>query len=108
MPFSRTLVLLFVCMIVISCGDASQKEVSQAEEKLFVDVYVKLVQAAHDHHDDPDGLAAAHQAVFLEMGTDRDRFLSLAHQMEASPERWAVVWEQIVKRLQEEGKKEGG
>jgi hypothetical protein len=108
MPSSRTLVLLFLCMILISCGDGSQEGPSQAEEKLFVDVYVRLVQAAHDHRDDPDSLAAAHEAVFLEMGTDRDRFLSLARELEASPERWAAVWEQIVERLEGDQEEEGG
>lgn len=103
-----SLILLSICLILISQGCDSKTKVTAEEEKLFVETYVGLVQAIQDNEDDPEGLAAAQETVFLQAGLDREEYAALARKMEASPERWVVIWERIVKRLQEEEKREGG
>ena len=101
MHLRPSLILLSLCVILISCSGASKGGLSPAEEKLFVEAYVKLTLAAQDHQGDPDGLATAQEVVFRGMGMDQERFAAWARKMEASPERWAAIWEQIVERLQE-------
>jgi hypothetical protein len=108
MPSSRILIFLSLCLIFISCSGSSKTKSTTEEEKLFVEIYVRLARVAQEHKDDPDSLAAAQEAVFQKAGVDREEYDALIRKMEASPERWAVIWERIVKKLEEEVKKKGG
>jgi hypothetical protein len=95
-------ILLSLFLILISCGEASKTRLSEAEEKLFVETYVKLALATWDHPADADSLTVLRQAVFAEVDIDEQQFVALSRQAEASPERWVVIWEQIVQRLEKE------
>ena len=108
MPCFRTLIFLSLCLVLLSCGGDSRTKVAAEEERLFVETYVSLARAIQDHEDDPDSLAAAQKAIFQQAGLDREEYAALAQKLEASPEAWMDIWEQIVKRLEEEQKKEGG
>lgn len=107
MRFLSSLILAVLCIILSFLCCSSETKPTEAEEKLFVETYVRLARAAQEHGDDPEALAEAQEAVFHQMEMDRERFAALTEKLEASPELWALIWEQIVERLQEEGKKEG-
>jgi hypothetical protein len=108
MRFHSSLILLVLCVILSIFGCSSDTKPSQAEEKLFIEAYVKLTRAVQEHGNDPEALAEAQEAVFHEMEMDRERFTALAEKLEASPERWAVVWERIVEKLEKGKQEEGG
>ena len=108
MRFLPSSMLLLLCVILSFFGCSSETKPSHAEEKLFIEAYVKLTQAVQKHEDDPEALAEAQEAVFQQMEMDRERFAALTEKLEASPERWAVVWEQIVERLEGDKEEEEG
>ena len=95
-------ILLSLFLILISCGGSSKTRLSEAEEKLFVETYVKLALATWDQPADVDSLTVLRQAVFAEVGIDEQQFIALSRQAEASPEKWVLIWEQIVHRLEKE------
>jgi hypothetical protein len=107
MSNSRLLTATLFCLILILGGCTSKQGPTAEEEKLFVEAYVRVALAAQDHRDHTDSLAARREAVLREVGLDEGQFFSLARKIEASPERWAVIWEQIVERVRKEGGEEG-
>jgi len=108
MSNSRSVTALLLCAMFILGGCSSQKGPTPEEEKLFVEAYVRLALAAQEYRDDPDSLAASRRAVLGELGLDEGQFQALAKKLEAYPERWVVIWEQIVERIKREQVKKGG
>ncbi len=102
MSGSRVLLVLMLFLTLILAGCASEKGPTREEEKLFVEAYVRLMLAAQKYASHPDSLAARREAVLGELGLDEDEFAALVRQLEGSPERWVVIWEEILERIKQE------
>ena len=95
------LLLFFLCIILFAVAEAKESEEKPLSPEDFVELYVDLSIVAEQFLDDSISLAHAQDSVFAAHGTTRAKFDEFRTKMDIEPEKWAEIWENIVKRLEE-------
>jgi len=67
-----------------------------------VEVYVQLSVASEMYDADPAKLEQEREKILEEFGVTQEEIDHFVKEYNQNPEKWAKVWEKIVRRLEEE------
>jgi hypothetical protein len=82
------------------------KTSSELSPEKFVEVYVQLSVASEMYDTDPAKLEQERKKIFEKFGVTQQEIEHFIKEYNKNPEKWAKVWEKIVRRLEEEKEKE--
>jgi hypothetical protein len=74
-------------------------------EDKFVEVYVQLSIASEMYDTNPAKLEEERKKIFEKYGVAQEKLDQFIREYNQNPEKWAQVWEKIVRRLEEEKEK---
>ena len=96
-----TILSLLLCIILFAAAGAKEANEKPLSPEDFIELYVDLSIVAEQFLDDSVSLAHAQDSIFIAHGTTRVKFDEFRTKMDIEPEKWAEIWESIVKRLEE-------
>jgi len=70
-----------------------------------VEVYVQLSIASEMYDTNPAKLEEERKKIFEKYGVAQEKLDQFIREYNQNPEKWAQVWEKIVRRLEEEKEK---
>jgi hypothetical protein len=79
------------------------KTSAKLSEEKFVELYVQLSIASEMYDTDPAKLEEGRKKIFEKYGVAQEKLDQFIKEYNQNPEKWANVWERIVRRLEEEG-----
>jgi DNA anti-recombination protein RmuC len=78
------------------------KTSAKLSEEKFVELYVQLSIASEIYDTDPAKLEEERKKIFEKYGVAQEKLDQFVKEYNQNPEKWANVWEKIVRRLEEE------
>ncbi|KPJ62816.1 MAG: hypothetical protein AMJ89_04570 [candidate division Zixibacteria bacterium SM23_73] len=90
---------LLIILFIIFDRLKTSSELSVEE---FVEVYVQLSVASEMYDADPAKLEQEREKILEEFGVTQEEIDHFVKEYNQNPEKWAKVWEKIVRRLEEE------
>ena len=101
-------VLLTLVMATRGCTP-QQSSTKGPDDQKFIEVYVALVeQSALPDSARPDSSSSLERSrIFARLGTTEEAFRKSIDSYGSDPQRWKVVLEEVVKRLEEKMKEPG-
>ena len=90
---------LLTILFVIFDSLRTSSELSVEE---FVEVYVQLSVASEMYDADPAKLEQEREKILEKYGITQEEIDHFVREYNQNPEKWAKVWEKIVRRLEEE------
>jgi hypothetical protein len=95
--------VVFILILLFIIFNRLRTSAKLSEEK-FVDVYVQLSIASEIFDTNPGKLEEERKKIFGKYSVTQQEINQFIKEYNKNPEKWAKVWEKIVRRL--EGKKE--
>ncbi|MFQ6031817.1 MAG: DUF4296 domain-containing protein [Candidatus Zixiibacteriota bacterium] len=96
-----SLFFLIILFIIFN----SQKTSSRLSEEKFVEVYVQLSFASKMYETNPAKLGQERKKVLEQHAVTQEEIDRFIKEYNINPEKWAKVWERIVRRLEQEKEK---
>ena len=93
--------VVFLLTILFIIFD-SLKTSSELSCEKFVEVYVQLSVASEMYDTDPAKLEQERKKILKKHGITQEEIDYFIKEYNRNPEKWAKVWERIVRRLEEE------
>jgi len=106
---ARSFIFIIVSILLFSFSSGKENESKnepQLQEKQltveeFIAVYVDLSVAAEQFLDDTLTLTIAQDSIFSKHNITRQSFEDFRKKVDENPEKWAYIWQDIIKRLEE-------
>jgi len=92
---------VFLLIILFIIFD-SLKTSSELSYEKFAEVYVQLSVASEMYDTDPAKLEQERKKILKKRGVTQKEIDHFIEEYNQNPEKWAKVWERIVRRLEEE------
>jgi len=97
-----TVISVVFLLIVLFIIFDSLKTSSELSCEKFVEVYVQLSVASEMYDTDPAKLEQERKKILKKHGVTQEEIDHFIKEYNQNPEKWAKVWERIVRRLEEE------
>ena len=105
----RSFIFILISLLLFSFSNGKENESKnkpQLQEKQltveeFITVYVDLSIAAEQFLDDTLTLTVAQDSIFFKHKITRQSFENFRKKVDDNPEKWAYIWQDIIKRLEE-------
>lgn len=101
--FTMIAIWMGACSI-IAYSQQKDADTEKISAEQFVSLYVDLSLAAEKFLDDTLKLATVQDSIFAAYKTTRQKFDEFRSGMDEHPEKWAELWEKIVKELEKRDK----
>jgi hypothetical protein len=106
---AKSFIFIIVSILLFSFSygkeNESKNEPQLQEKQLtveeFIAVYVDLSVAAEQFLDDTLTLTVAQDSIFSKHNITRQSFEDFRKKVDENPEKWAYIWQDIIKRLEE-------
>ncbi len=106
---ARSFIFIIISLLLFSFSNGKENESKnepQLQEKQltveeFIAVYVDLSVAAEQFLDDTLTLTVAQDSIFSKHNITRQSFEDFRKKVDENPEKWAYIWQDIIKRLEE-------
>ena len=107
MTKNKLIILIFavILLIIIFIVFNSLKTSPELSKEKFVEVYVQLSIASEMYETNPDTLEQERKKIFQDNGVSQEEIDHFVKVYNQNPEKWAEVWEKVVRRLEEEKEK---
>lgn len=98
-----SLLLLLTPVLALQTCTPQRPDPRKLDEERFVEMYVALLElkAQDDSTETGSSLSAARARLLAEFGTTETELRETIESYRSDPQRWSVVLEKVVKRLEE-------